>query len=179
MDVETFRAINLGWRNPICDTLFAALSYSALGEAVAIVAIVLVCSKSRRPLGLLIAFTAILGGTIFAQSFKTLLPRDRPSNQTYAIVQEPHKKSSFPSGHTATAFSVATALGILAGRKRKWLLVDGAYLWAVGVGLSRIYRGVHWPTDVAGGALLGITAGCLAIILFDALTRVQSIESQP
>jgi membrane-associated phospholipid phosphatase len=167
MDIELFRAINTGWRNPFCDILFAILSYSGLGATVAVLAIPMACYKKTRIPGISIALAALIGGTVLGQTFKTLMPRERPSNMAYAITQEPHKHSSFPSSHTACAFGVAVAAGILASRRRKWLAVSGLYLWATGVGISRIYRGVHWPTDILGGALLGVIGGCLAIAVVD------------
>lgn len=172
MDVEIFRAINLGWRNPFFDVFFALLSYSALGQVAALVAIPLFVTKNRRAIGFAIGIGAVIGGTIFGQTFKTLIPRDRPSNLPYAITQESHKKASFPSSHTSCAFGIAAAGGILAARRRKWGAVVGLYVWATLVGVSRIYRGVHWPTDVLGGAFLGIAGGCIAIIIADMLFKV-------
>lgn len=177
MDLELFRTINLGWRNPFFDVLFAALSYSGLGAAVGLVALAYAMKKDTRVLGFAIGLGAIIGGTLLGQTFKTLMPRDRPSNLSFAITQESHKKASFPSSHTSCAFGVATALGILAVRRRKWGVVTGIYVWATGVGLSRIYRGVHYPTDVLGGALLGIVGGCVAILIIDRAMNHPLIES--
>jgi undecaprenyl-diphosphatase len=172
MDLELFRAINLGWRNPFFDVLFALLSYSALGQFVALVAIPLLITKNRRVIGFAIGIGAVIGGTIFGQTFKTLMPRERPSNLPFAVAQEPHKHSSFPSSHTSCAFGIAVAGGILATRRRKWGVVAALYIWATLVGLSRIYRGVHWPTDVLGGALIGIVGGCIAVIIADLIFKV-------
>ncbi|MBI1332849.1 MAG: phosphatase PAP2 family protein [Armatimonadetes bacterium] len=171
MDLDLFRSINLGWRNPLCDVFFAALSYSGLGSCVAIVAIVLLLKKEARIYAFSMGLAAILGGTAIAHTFKGLMPRERPSNLPFAVVQEPIYHSSFPSAHTATAFAVATALAILASRQGRWWGVILAYVWAFGVGLSRIYRGVHWPTDVAGGICAGIIGGCLATIIIDLVTK--------
>ena len=171
MDLNLFRSINLGWHNHFCDYLFALLTYSGLGAAAAIVALILVCKKGTRLYAFAIGLSAFLGGTMIAQTFKTLIPRERPSNLSFAIVQEPILHSSFPSGHTATAFAIATALAIYALRQGRWGLVALSYLWALGVGISRVYRGVHWPSDVLGGALGGIVGGCLAILILDAIVK--------
>lgn len=174
MDVQIFRAINLGWRNPAFDLLFGGLSYSGLGVAAAIVALLLLIKKETRIFGVAIGVSAIMGGTVIAQTMKSKIPRDRPSNLTFAHVQESIYHSSFPSGHTATAFAIATAIAILFVRRGKPAYAVLSYVWALGVGLSRIYRGVHWPTDVFGGALAGIVGGCLTILIIDAIVKRQT-----
>lgn len=59
---------------------------------------------------------------------------------------------SFPSGHTSTAFCTATSLSL---RYRKWYVLAPAYLYAGSVGWARMYQGVHYPSDVLVGALVG------------------------
>ena len=61
-------------------------------------------------------------------------------------------QTSFPSGHTSSAFTTATALTQV---YHKWYVIAPAYLWASSVGYSRMYLGVHYPSDVATGALVG------------------------
>ena len=60
---------------------------------------------------------------------------------------------SFPSGHTSTAFSMATSLSLAT---KKWYVAVPAYLWASGVAYSRMYLGVHYPSDLLGGIVIGI-----------------------
>mgnify|MGYP003302676478 FL=1 len=62
---------------------------------------------------------------------------------------------SFPSGHTAAAFSLATSLSI---NYPKWYVIAPSAIWACGVGLARINQGVHYPSDVLTGAAIGV--GC-------------------
>jgi len=74
-----------------------------------------------------------------------------------------HKKSaagsySFPSGHTSTAFATATSLTLAT---KKWYVAVPAYAWASGVAYSRMYLGVHYPSDILGGMVIGIGSGFL------------------
>jgi undecaprenyl-diphosphatase len=67
--------------------------------------------------------------------------------------------SSFPAGHAATAFAGATVLAFVVPRLA-WLL----YLIAAVIGFSRVYVGVHYPTDVLGGAVIGVIVGAAFVL---------------
>lgn len=87
---------------------------------------------------------------------KKLIRRPRPFNKhlNFTAVYQP-PQFSFPSGHTSSAFSNATALSMAYS---KWYIITPSMLWASSVGYSRMYLGVHYPTDVAAGAALGASA---------------------
>lgn len=84
---------------------------------------------------------------------KKIVKRPRPFNGRVKInsVYQPGQ-FSFPSGHTSSVFTTATALSQVYS---KWYVIAPAYIWAGSVGYSRMYLGVHYPSDVAAGALLG------------------------
>ncbi|HLP18169.1 MAG TPA: phosphatase PAP2 family protein [Bacteroidota bacterium] len=69
---------------------------------------------------------------------------------------------SFPSGHTAGAFALATMLTL---RHPKPIVYIPAFIWAGMVGYGRVYNGVHYPSDVLGGAVLGAGTSVLTFAL--------------
>jgi undecaprenyl-diphosphatase len=102
---------------------------------------------------------ATLLGTLLSQALKRSLHRPRPTSAIHgfeALAENPDR-FSFPSGHTTAAFAAAVAL---AGAP--FGIGPAALLLAVGIGLSRVYLGAHYPLDVAVGVALGSAAGALA-----------------
>lgn len=84
---------------------------------------------------------------------KHIVKRPRPFIQNINIVPVYRAGStSFPSGHTSTTIATATALSMA---YPKWYVIAPAFLWAGSVSYSRMYLGVHYPTDVAAGAIIG------------------------
>ncbi len=100
---------------------------------------------------------------------KNLFARTRP----YVAVEGLHRiieaqsDFSFPSGHTACSFAAATVIFLMCPRK----VGVPAMVLAVLISLSRLYVGVHFPTDVIGGALIGIGAALLALWIYGKLKR--------
>jgi len=97
---------------------------------------------------------AFLVSGIITQSTKRIVDRERPFQKYSFIVLRDDESGglSFPSGHTTSAFCTATSIAL---RYRKWYFVAPAYLFAASVAWARMYQGVHYPTDVLAGAVIG------------------------
>ena len=97
---------------------------------------------------------------IVAFLLKNSIRRDRPCDvlSTSRKAVQPSDKFSMPSGHTSAAFLVATLVFIFAEP-----MAEVAFIWASLVGMSRVVLGVHYPSDVAAGALLGIVCAVTSV----------------
>ncbi|MBM7092823.1 phosphatase PAP2 family protein, partial [Streptomyces sp. S12] len=98
---------------------------------------------------------------------KRLVHRDRPDREAARVTVDRHvpmpTSASFPSGHTASAVAFATAVGTVLPAASVPL---GALAGAVGY--SRVHTGVHYPGDVAAGAVLGIASAATALAVASA-----------
>jgi len=116
----------------------------------------------------LLAYELILGGltlSLVVQLMKVLIHRTRPyiKLENIRIVGSRERGRSFPSGHTCQVFFMATLL--LQYYHVQALVWFALYTLASLVGITRIYVGMHYPRDVLGGAILGITWGLLGVIV--------------
>jgi undecaprenyl-diphosphatase len=169
-DYAIFREINVRLHSPFLDPISTLLSYSGLGISLFLFFIFLAVFKATRAFVLPLLSTLLLSGGILADAiFKQLIPRDRPSNLDFSIPEEAHRWSSFPSGHTSVSFGTAFTILFMTWNtpQRKWGWA--AMAWAFGVGLSRIYRGVHWPTDVLAGFFVGLLSASVVVLIFNGI----------
>ena len=91
--------------------------------------------------------------SVITLAAKYTFNRERPFQEDSLIIKASSGGSpSFPSGHASLAFSFATSLSIL---YPKWYVIAPSFAWASLTCYSRMYLGVHYPTDVIAGAIVG------------------------
>jgi undecaprenyl-diphosphatase len=139
----------------------AAMDITALGSVTVLALLVLfvagLFAALRRWREALVMVLAPAGGVLMSQTLKGIFGRDRP-DEAWRLVEAVN--ASFPSGHAMLSAVVYLTLGALVARfarKRrvKVFAMTGALVVALTVGISRVYLGVHWPSDVLAGWCLG------------------------
>jgi membrane-associated phospholipid phosphatase len=131
-------------------------AYAVIGTPVVLAGVGLIRNddKMLRNAFVMAAASIVNEGVTYALKYS--INRDRPFETYPEIVKKAKAGSpSFPSGHTSSAFATATSLSL---SYTKWYIIVPSFAYAGTVAYSRMCLGVHYPSDVAAGALIG--AGC-------------------
>jgi membrane-associated phospholipid phosphatase len=149
--------------------------YTNFGDGLFSILVVLLLLLFRRfKLAWQVLLSYIVSG-LFTQFLKAIIYSPRPKD-FFRLREHIHLidgvtlngNGSFPSGHAASAFALATSLALFTKNKQLSLLYLGA---AILVGYSRIYLAQHFPADVMGGAIIGIV---MAILVYYLTQRFQT-----
>lgn len=161
-DTLVFRWVNGACAHPVLDVAMVLFTELGLGVVqLALLALLYVFGgPTGRRTALLCALAFAVSG-LAAQILKVGVERPRPGFllEDCRFLSERLFHGSFPSGHTTTSFAIAL---VAAAHYRRWAVP--LFLGAALVGCSRVYLGVHFPTDVLAGAATGLASGwaCLA-----------------
>lgn len=156
LDIEILKDVNLN-RNHSMDETFQFISNSVspvtIGTPVVLLTTGLFTKDSLLVRKALYVGASIVTASIIVTGIKHTVNRVRPYNTyTYLEKESTGGSPSFPSGHTSDAFSLATSLSLA---NPKWYVIVPSFTWPTLVGYSRMDLGVHYPSDVLIGALLG------------------------
>ena len=159
--------MNEVWVSPSLDYLMPFLSRigNLGGIWLVLLGTIAIFGKQADRRVALAGFVALVVGFACSELIKDLTMRPRPFlvlPDVRLLVAAPHSYA-FPSGHTTSSFAAATGV-LLAARK----ILGKVPIWSLGmlvlaaaISYSRVYVGVHWPTDVAAGIVLGLASGWL------------------
>ena len=139
------------------------------GIALSIISLILMLFKKTRKAGSAMHAGIIVGAIFTNLTIKPLVSRPRPYTHLDSPVYQwwlnagaqVESDRSFPSGHTTSAMAMVTGLFCVTNKKISWL----AFLFAIFMGMSRIYLCVHYPTDVIGGLIIGAIGGIIGGLL--------------
>lgn len=151
---------------PLLDALFRSVTdFGSIGVAVIAVAAAALFMKTRHTYRALFMAVAVGGATLLNIVLKFIFERPRPELWQQLIVEH---SFSFPSGHAMASSALAFSLIVLFWRtKQRYVVVALALVYVLVIGVSRLYLGVHYPTDVLAGWLIsGAWVALVAAIMW-------------
>jgi undecaprenyl-diphosphatase len=159
--------------------------FTALGSTGVLALMVLASAgflaMTRKAHAALFVLASVVGGTFLSQAMKWSFARPRPDLVPHGAEAF---SASFPSGHSMMAAVVYLTLGALLARTqpdrgvKTYILAIAVTLTAL-VGVSRVYLGVHWPTDVLAGWALGGVWALLCLLVMQWLQTRGQVEDGP
>ncbi|HWW61199.1 MAG TPA: phosphatase PAP2 family protein [Thermoanaerobaculia bacterium] len=177
------RAFSLasGLRSSSSTLFFTAFTIagSPVGLGVIAVAAALFVGRRHRGLAMYIVATAAAGG-LLEMGLKMMFARTRPNLETALRAAHGY---SFPSGHAMGSTIVCGALAYVVARSsRPWRFRSLSIAFLVSavlaIGMSRVYLGVHWLSDIAAGVAAGLVWLIVATVTFEMIGRLYRIRRQ-
>ncbi|MCX8015675.1 MAG: phosphatase PAP2 family protein [candidate division WOR-3 bacterium] len=163
IDQSIYHTIHHDWQSNTMDKIMQTTEHLSGATALSLANLSVVYFGGERECqNAKLAITAWTGAFTTTLLLKGIINRERPEGQ-----QTSRWNSSFPSGHTANYFSLAT---VYSAKYPK--LAIPLYGFGVLVGLSRIYLGEHYPSDVLAGAAIGIGFGYLTLKLEKQISKL-------
>jgi membrane-associated phospholipid phosphatase len=162
-DIDLLEQINLD-RNKSLDPTFKFITNSvsplSVGTPIAVFGLGLIQKDSSLKSKGIFMVEALCVNAFTTTALKLAFKRDRPFvTYPYLDKQADAGSYSFPSGHTSSAFAMATSLSVAFP---KWYVIAPSYLYACAAGYSRMHLGVHYPSDVLAGAIVGTGSALLS-----------------
>jgi membrane-associated phospholipid phosphatase len=172
-DIDLLKKINGSYTNKggaVLTFVTNSIDYGSIGLPVGLFATGIIRKDKVMTMNSYELMTSTIIGSVFTTAMKFSVNRERPF-VTYPNDITKYSKAgskSFPSGHTSMAFATATSISLM---YPKWYVIAPSFLWASSIGYSRMYLGVHYPSDVLVGAFLGAGSSIGTHYLFKYLKK--------
>lgn len=145
--------------------------------AATVIALVLLNQRKWRSLTYLLI--TLLGNTVINRTAKVLMHRVRPHLWNSP---SPEWDYAFPSGHAMSSMTLVAVLVILTwgAREKRWLVLIAGSLFVLTIGWTRLYLGVHYPSDILAGWVVSVAwAVGVSLIIRPHLTKAASLNEEP
>jgi len=181
LDKQLFLFLN-SFHSPFWDKVMWIISYPPTWIPLYLAIIVVLILRYRRKMLMMVIVIALLitAADQLSVVIKNTVRRPRPcyektlEGQVHTVNGQCGGKYGFVSSHASNSFAVALlSIGLL---RKRWFAVS-MVVWALIVGYSRIYLGVHYPGDVLFGSILGALTGWGTYILFDFIDKKYLVKS--
>jgi undecaprenyl-diphosphatase len=172
LDKELFLELNSSFHTPWLDQLMMFLSTTTAWIPLYLILLYLLSKTYRKEtwwvlaaVGLTILIADQVTSTLMKPFFERLRPSHEPDlrNMVNIVNQYRGGKYGFASSHAANTFGVATLVWLALKKYRPWIAL--LFLWALFVGYTRIYLGVHYPGDIIAGDFIGFLSALVAWLL--------------
>jgi len=186
LDREIFVALNSSFRHPFLDQLMMFLSTTSAWIPLYIFLLYLLVRNYRKETWLIllaIALTILLADQITSSIMKPFFERLRPSHepslaeQVFIVNKYRGGKFGFASSHAANTFGIATLMWLFLKNYRPWISL--LFVWALFVGFTRIYLGVHYPGDILAGFLVGFVCAWVSYFIAVSVASFREKRSTP
>ena len=162
LDINLLRDINVD-HNKKLDPAFRIITYSMMpviiSTPVTLYSVGYFSDDHTMKRNAVVIGASLLTTSVITGTLKYTVKRPRPFT-TYPEIEKATKaiSPSFPSGHASGAFALATSLSLA---YPKWYVIAPSFTWAFAVAWSRMHLGVHYPSDVLVGILIGMGSSFL------------------
>jgi len=163
-----------------CDILTPVMKFVSYicnhGEVWILAALILLLMKNTRKCGAAVAIALILSYVVNNLILKNVVERPRPYEMIEGLVPLVERLSdySFPSGHTGASFAASF---VIIKSRLPYVRIP-ALILAILIACSRLYLGVHYPTDVAAGMVIGIIMSYIACAIISKITWSRQHKKQ-
>ncbi len=142
------------------------------GIVVIALSILLAVFKKTRKVGFTAGLSLFIEFVIVNLTVKPLVSRSRPYmvNELIQYITTRPSDNSFPSGHTGGSFAFASVIFFMLPKK----IGIPAIIVASLIGFSRLYLGVHYPTDILAGCIIGMFTGFIAKLIVEKICSIKS-----
>jgi undecaprenyl-diphosphatase len=171
IDNSVLNLLSSGIKNRVFDRIMPIITNSNNhGEIWMAISIILIINKNTavRRVGISMIIAVAVGYLLGDMIIKNITCRTRPISELYNfkfLISLP-KSYSFPSGHTTSSFAAFGVCWFMKAKYKYWVL-----LLSVLIAFSRLYLHVHYPSDVLGGIILGLTSAKIGVSIVETYFR--------